>query len=124
MVKASPGWSIVGADVDSEELWICSVMGDAQFGIHGATAIGWMTLEGSKAQGTDLHSKTASILGTSRDQAKVFNYSRIYGAGIRHAMQLLLKANPSMPVDEASRRAKQLYAACLLYTSPSPRDRG
>lgn len=111
MVKASPGWSIVGADVDSEELWICSVMGDAQFGIHGATAIGWMTLEGSKAQGTDLHSKTASILGTSRDQAKVFNYSRIYGAGIRHAMQLLLKANPSMPVDEASRRAKQLYAA-------------
>lgn len=111
MVKAPRGWSIVGADVDSEELWICSVMGDAQFGIHGATAIGWMTLEGSKAQGTDLHSKTASILGTQRDQAKVFNYSRIYGAGIRHAMHLLLKANPSMQVDEAARRAKQLYAA-------------
>ena len=86
-------------------------MGDAQFGIHGATAIGWMTLEGAKAQGTDLHSKTASILGTKRDQAKVFNYSRIYGAGIRHAMHLLLKANPSMQVDEAARRAKQLYAA-------------
>lgn len=111
MVKAPPGWAIVGADVDSEELWICSVMGDAQFGIHGATAIGWMTLEGSKSQGTDLHSKTAQILGTGRNQAKVFNYSRIYGAGIRHAMQLLLKANPSMPMDEAARRAKQLYAA-------------
>lgn len=111
MVRAPPGWAIVGADVDSEELWICSVMGDAQFGIHGATAIGWMTLEGSKSQGTDLHSKTASILGTGRNQAKVFNYSRIYGAGIKHAMQLLLKANPSMPMDEAARRAKQLYAA-------------
>lgn len=111
MVKAPPGWAIVGADVDSEELWICSVMGDAQFGIHGATAIGWMTLEGSKAQGTDLHSKTASILGTGRNQAKVFNYSRIYGAGIRHATQLLLKANPEMPVAEATQRAKQLYAA-------------
>ncbi|WFD27739.1 DNA-directed DNA polymerase [Malassezia nana] len=111
MVRAPPGWAIVGADVDSEELWICSVMGDAQFGIHGATAIGWMTLEGSKSQGTDLHSKTAAILGTGRNQAKVFNYSRIYGAGIRHAMQLLLKANPSMSMDEAARRAKQLYAA-------------
>ncbi|WFD04439.1 DNA-directed DNA polymerase [Malassezia obtusa] len=111
MVRAPPGWCIVGADVDSEELWICSVMGDAQFGIHGATAIGWMTLEGSKAHGTDLHSKTASILGTSRNHAKVFNYSRIYGAGIRHAMQLLLKANPSMPPAEANERAKQLYAA-------------
>lgn len=111
MVRAPEGWCIVGADVDSEELWICSVMGDAQFGMHGATAIGWMTLEGSKSQGTDLHSKTAGILGTSRNQAKVFNYSRIYGAGIRHATQLLLKANPSMPLTEATRRAKQLYAA-------------
>lgn len=119
MIKAPPGWSIVGADVDSEELWICSVMGDAQFGIHGATAIGWMTLEGSKAEGTDLHSKTASILGTSRNQAKVFNYSRIYGAGIRHAMHLLLKANPSMPVEEAGRRAKQLYAATKGQTTRS-----
>ncbi|KDN36329.1 hypothetical protein K437DRAFT_271157 [Tilletiaria anomala UBC 951] len=111
MVKAPLGWSIVGADVDSEELWICSVMGDAQFGVHGATAVGWMTLEGTKAQGTDLHSKTASILGTSRNQAKVFNYSRIYGAGIRHATQLMLKANPSMPIEEAMRLSKQLYTA-------------
>ncbi|KAG1763684.1 DNA polymerase family A-domain-containing protein [Suillus occidentalis] len=64
MVRAPKGYAIVGADVDSEELWISSCMGDAQFGLH------------------DLHSKTASILGISRDQAKVFNYSRIYGAGM------------------------------------------
>jgi hypothetical protein len=25
MVRAPPGYAIVGADVDSEELWICSV---------------------------------------------------------------------------------------------------
>ncbi|EST04593.1 DNA-directed DNA polymerase, family A, palm domain protein [Kalmanozyma brasiliensis GHG001] len=111
MVKAPPGYSLVGADVDSEELWICSVMGDAQFGIHGATAVGWMTLEGTKALGTDLHSKTASILGTSRNQAKVFNYSRIYGAGIKHATHLLLKANPSVSNDEATQKAKELYMA-------------
>lgn len=109
MVKSPPGWSIVGADVDSEELWICSVLGDAQFGHHGSTAIGWMTLEGTKALGTDLHSKTASILGTSRNEAKVFNYSRIYGAGVKHATQLLLKADPSMDAGHATHKAKELY---------------
>ncbi|EPQ51697.1 hypothetical protein GLOTRDRAFT_48389 [Gloeophyllum trabeum ATCC 11539] len=110
MVRAPEGYSIVGADVDSEELWISSVMGDAQFGLHGATAIGWMTLEGTKAAGTDLHSKTASILGISRDQAKVFNYSRIYGAGMRHAVLLLMQANAGMLPEQAQALAEQLYA--------------
>ncbi|KAL5490571.1 MIP1 [Sanghuangporus weigelae] len=111
MVQAPKGYAIVGADVDSEELWISSAMGDAQFGLHGATAIGWMTLEGTKAAGTDLHSKTASILGISRDQAKVFNYSRIYGAGMRHAILLLLQSNPSMLPDVAQKQAEKLYAS-------------
>lgn len=117
MVVAPPGYSIVGADVDSEELWICSVMGDAQFGIHGATAIGWMTLEGTKSAGTDLHSKTASILGISRDDAKVFNYSRIYGAGVKHAVSLLIKANPALTKDAATALAKNLYASTKGLTS-------
>jgi DNA polymerase gamma 1 len=111
MVRAPDGYAIVGADVDSEELWISSVMGDAQFGLHGATALGWMTLEGTKAAGSDLHSKTASILGISRDQAKVFNYSRIYGAGMRHAVLLLLQGNPSMLPEEAQKLAESLYAS-------------
>ncbi|KAI6021535.1 DNA polymerase family A-domain-containing protein [Pisolithus microcarpus] len=110
MVRAPKGYAIVGADVDSEELWISSCMGDAQFGLHGATALGWMTLEGTKAAGTDLHSKTASILGISRDQAKVFNYSRIYGAGMRHAVLLLLQSNASMHPDQAQKLAENLYA--------------
>lgn len=111
MVVAPPGYAIVGADVDSEELWICSVMGDAQFGIHGASAIGWMTLEGTKSAGTDLHSKSASILGISRDDAKVFNYSRIYGAGVKHAVQLLTKSNPALSTEQATKLAKNLYAS-------------
>ncbi|KAF8328759.1 hypothetical protein F5887DRAFT_1186091 [Amanita rubescens] len=85
MVRAPPGYAIIGADVDLEELWISNCMGDAQLGMHGATALGWMTLEGTKSAGTDLHSKMAKILGLSRDQAKVFNYPRIYGAGMKHA---------------------------------------
>jgi len=120
MVRAPPGFAIVGADVDSEELWICSVMGDAQFGIHGATAIGWMTLEGTKSAGTDLHSKSASILGISRDDAKVFNYSRIYGAGVKHAVQLLLKSNPALTTNEATDLAKALYASTKGVVDRSP----
>lgn len=111
MVRAPEGYAIVGADVDSEELWISSCMGDAQFGLHGATAIGWMTLEGTKKAGTDLHSKTASILGITRDQAKVFNYSRIYGAGMKHAMLLLLQSNASMLPEQAQKLSEQLYAS-------------
>ncbi|RPD69572.1 gamma DNA-directed DNA polymerase [Lentinus tigrinus ALCF2SS1-7] len=111
MVRAPPGYAIVGADVDSEELWISSVMGDAQFGLHGATAIGWMTLEGTKAAGTDLHSKTASILGISRDQAKTFNYARIYGAGMRHAVLLLLQNSAGMLPEQAQKLAENLYAS-------------
>lgn len=111
MVRAPEGYAIVGADVDSEELWISSAMGDAQFGLHGATAIGWMTLEGTKAAGTDLHSKTASILGISRDQAKVFNYSRIYGAGMKHAILLLLQSNAGMLPEQAQKLAENLYAS-------------
>lgn len=111
MVKAPPGYSFVGADVDSEELWIASVLGDAIFKIHGGNAIGFMTLEGTKAAGTDLHSRTASILGITRGDAKVFNYGRIYGAGLRFAAQLLRQFNPSLTDKETLNTATRLYAA-------------
>ena len=39
-VVAPPGWRFVGADVDSQELWISALLGDAQFGFHGATRTG------------------------------------------------------------------------------------
>ncbi|EFW99542.1 DNA polymerase gamma [Grosmannia clavigera kw1407] len=111
MVKAPPGYSFVGADVDSEELWIASVVGDATFGLHGGNAIGFMTLEGTKAAGTDLHSRTASILGITRNDAKVFNYGRIYGAGLRFAAQLLRQFNPSLSEAETVSIATKLYLA-------------
>ena len=50
----------MGADVDSQELWLASLLGDATTGGHGSTPLGWMCLQGDKAQGTDLHSKTAA----------------------------------------------------------------
>ena len=110
-VVAPPGYRIVGADVDSEELWIASLVGDAQLECHGGTAFGWMTLQGSKKHGTDLHSKTAEILGISRDQAKVFNYARIYGATERYATQLIKQYNPTLTDDGCKTKAAELYAS-------------
>ncbi|KAJ1927445.1 DNA-directed DNA polymerase gamma mip1 [Tieghemiomyces parasiticus] len=120
MVRAPPGYSLVGADVDSEELWISSLMGDAQFGLHGGTALGWMTLQGTKSAGTDMHSNTARIMGISRNHAKIFNYGRIYGAGVRFATQLLLKFNPATSAAEADRTARKLYEATKGHQFPAP----
>ena len=47
MVVAPDDHVFVGADVDSQELWIAAVIGDSHFtGEHGSTALGWMTLQG------------------------------------------------------------------------------
>ncbi|XP_051062543.1 DNA polymerase subunit gamma-1 isoform X2 [Phodopus roborovskii] len=111
MVQAPPGYVLVGADVDSQELWIAAVLGDAHFaGMHGCTAFGWMTLQGRKSRGTDLHSKTASTVGISREHAKVFNYGRIYGAGQSFAERLLMQFNHRLTRQEAAEKAQQMYA--------------
>ncbi|KAL8957548.1 MAG: hypothetical protein Q9193_005210 [Seirophora villosa] len=109
MIKAPPGYCFVGADVDSQELWIASLVGDAQFQLHGGNALGFMTLEGTKAAGTDLHSKTAQILGISRNNAKVFNYGRIYGAGLKFASTLLRQFNVNLSDKESNEVASRLY---------------
>uniref|UniRef100_A0ACB8E6C4 Uncharacterized protein n=2 Tax=Sphaerodactylus townsendi TaxID=933632 RepID=A0ACB8E6C4_9SAUR len=121
MVQAPPGYHLVGSDVDSQELWIAAVLGEAQFaGIHGCTAFGWMTLQGKKSSGTDLHSKTASMVDISREHAKVFNYGRIYGAGQPFAERLLMQFNHRLTQQQASEKARQMYAVtkgirrCLL----------
>lgn len=63
-MQAPPGYKFVGADVDSQELWIAAVFGDAYFaGLHGSTALGWMALRGTKADKTDVHSRTAELVG-------------------------------------------------------------
>ncbi|XP_032088939.1 DNA polymerase subunit gamma-1 [Thamnophis elegans] len=111
IVQAPPGYHLVGADVDSQELWIAAVLGEAHFaGLHGCTAFGWMTLQGKKSNSTDLHSKTASTVGISREHAKVFNYGRIYGAGQAFAERLLMQFNHRLTEQEAGEKARQMYA--------------
>ncbi|KFQ82215.1 DNA polymerase subunit gamma-1, partial [Phaethon lepturus] len=111
MVQVPPGYSLVGADVDSQELWIAAVLGEAHFtGMHGCTAFGWMTLQGKKSNATDLHSKTAATVGISREHAKIFNYGRIYGAGQPLAGRLLMQFNHRLTQQQAREKAQQMYA--------------
>lgn len=111
MIQAPKGYHIVGADVDSQELWIASIFADAYFaGMHGCTAFGWMTLQGNKASGTDMHSRIAHSVGISRDQAKVINYARIYGAGLPFAQRLFMQFNHRLSSEEAASKAKMMYA--------------
>ena len=70
-----------------------------------------MTLQGRKADGTDVHSVTAKTIGISRDQAKVLNYGRIYGAGKPFIELLLRKFNPSLTPSEVQQKAETLYTA-------------
>ncbi|CAG8752098.1 11665_t:CDS:1, partial [Acaulospora colombiana] len=110
IIQSPKGYKIVGADVDSEELWISSLIGDSQFGFHGATAMGWMTLQGTKSAETDLHSRTAKILNISRSEAKIFNYGRIYGAGLKFAIQLLKQFNKDLSEEKAQNLAVELFS--------------
>jgi DNA polymerase family A. len=68
-----------------------------------------MTLQGTKADGTDMHSVTAKTVGISRDNAKILNYGRIYGAGLAFASTLLKQFNPSLDDAEAKRLASLIY---------------
>ncbi|TKS73276.1 DNA polymerase subunit gamma-1 [Collichthys lucidus] len=89
----------------------------------GSTAFGWMTLQGDKSQGTDLHSRTAEAVGISREHAKVFNYGRIYGAGQPFAERLLMQFNHRLDQTEASKKAKQMYAITKGVRSSQRRKR-
>ena len=72
-----------------------------------------------KISKTDLHSKTASILGISRNDAKVFNYGRIYGAGVKFATRLLKQFNANITDEEADKVARQLYDSTKGRTAVS-----
>lgn len=110
MIQAPKGYCFVGADVDSQELWIASLMGDSySYQIHGGTGLSYMTLRGSKSDKTDMHSKTASLIGISRSDAKVLNYARIYGAGQKFIERFLINTNHQLAPEEAKAKAKTIF---------------
>ena len=110
LVQAPSGYHIVGADVDSQELWIAALLGDSTYAkVHGCTPLGWMTLQGTKSNESDMHSRTAKAIGISRDHAKILNYARIYGAGVKFAQKLLQQFNPLLNESDALKKATKIY---------------
>ncbi|KAI0980714.1 hypothetical protein GJ496_005691 [Pomphorhynchus laevis] len=109
MIQTPESHCFVGADVDSQEMWIAGLLGDRKYGVHGSTACSWMLLKGDKSNGTDLHSHIASTIDISRDHAKVLNYARIYGAGANYATRLLCAFNPKLKWEDAKKKVTLMY---------------
>lgn len=125
-VRAPSGYKIVGADVSAQEAWISAIFGDSDsFKIQGGTAYGNQCLVGNKQHGTDFHSSTADILNKaitdvcgegvvkvkiSRHDAKVFNYSRIYLAGIKSTVATLKELVKGLEEEEYLAVVKKLFA--------------
>ncbi|XP_027200206.2 DNA polymerase gamma, catalytic subunit tam [Dermatophagoides pteronyssinus] len=110
IIQCPTGYSYVGADVDSQELWIASLLGDSNYcGIQGSTGLSWMTLKGERSRSTDMHSVTAATINIRRDEAKVLNYARIYGSGMEFAARFLKQSNPALSEQEAKMKAKKIF---------------
>ncbi|KAF7487784.1 DNA polymerase subunit gamma-1 [Sarcoptes scabiei] len=116
IIQCPAGYSYVGADVDSQELWIASLIGDAHFcGVQGSTGLGWMNLKGEKSKQTDVHSVTAKTINITRDEAKVLNYARVYGSGQEFASRFLKRSNPNLSDEEAKLKAKKMFCQTKGY---------
>lgn len=77
----------------------------------------YLAFQGTKSAGTDMHSKTASLIGIPRDKAKILNYGRIYGAGVTYAERLLKQFNPELSKAEARHKATTMYKStkvCII----------
>jgi len=83
-IQCPPGWKIVGADFDGQELQIASIYADAwEGGFIGASPMAHTVLSGSKEKGTDAHTKLAKAINIDRDTAKGVGFAMLYGAGVR-----------------------------------------
>lgn len=77
LFEAATGFVLVGCDADSLELRdLAGYMARYDGGAYIETV-----LKGRKEDGTDMHTLTSKIIGSSRSAAKTWFYAFIYGAG-------------------------------------------
>lgn len=94
MIEAPAGYRIVGADVDSQELWIAACLGDMYLGFVGSSPLGLLVTVGNKKDGTDPHSVLANNQDLSRDLAKNIIYGMCYGLSLRGCIDYIAKSKP------------------------------
>lgn len=75
--EADTDWDLVGCDADALELRDLA----GYMSLYDGGAYIETVLKGDKANGTDMHSINAALIGCSRDVAKVFFYAMAYGSG-------------------------------------------
>ena len=69
-MRAPPGYCLVGADVDSQELWIAAILGDAHSaGIHGKSWGGKYVKKGEVLYLSLKHFLLTSVI--NQDQMKI-----------------------------------------------------
>ena len=96
-VKAPEGWSIVGGDIDGQELQIFSMYADCKYGVSGSSPVAFSVINGNKDDKTEPHWLLAKLAEIERKGAKTINYGIQYGAGFPTVDQTLAKLNPLMP---------------------------
>lgn len=100
-IQCPPGWKIVGADFDGQELQIASIYADAwEGGFIGASPMAHTVLSGAKEKGTDAHTKLAKAINTNRDVAKGVGFAMLYGAGVRTIANTIKKTYKDRSANE------------------------
>ena len=100
-IQCPPGWKVVGADFDGQELQIASIYADAwEGGFIGASPMAHTVLSGSKEKGTDAHTKLAKAINTNRDVAKGVGFAMLYGAGVRTIANTIKKTYKDRSANE------------------------
>lgn len=106
-IEAPPGWSMVGADFDTQELSIGSLWADCWHGKGiGKTPMSKACLEGDKTLGTDCHTIMAKHLNVEREIAKLVNWSLLYGSG-SSTLSKLIYANTDLNLEKCVILAKK-----------------
>jgi DNA polymerase gamma 1 len=125
-IAAPAGYKIVGADIDSEELWLAGLLGDQAYGYMGSTPLSRMCILGSKALGTDPHSVLAKEAGISRDAAKTIWYGLIYGLGEKGTIDALTLNVTRDPEDTQEAHTARIHAMALkvIRTAKGDKDYG
>lgn len=110
-VQVESPWTFVSSDYDGQESVVASIFADCQYRMAGSTQFGHSVLAGSKEDGTDMHSVTASTIGISRTIAKNCNYGMLYGSGAKTLAATICKGNKSILLADALSMGKKLIAS-------------
>lgn len=94
------GHKLVGCDADALELRMLA----SYLGLFDGGEYRDALLYGSKDDGTDVHSRTAKLVGVSRDDAKRVTYAYLYGASDRKLSQILKESNGKIRSGKEARK--------------------